>query len=122
MTKLFAPLAMKVAGGIVAALVLALVFVTIRADSISADRERLRTELAQSNARHSITRLSLQQLQDEMAAIVHAGALRESRVADALVEQRKRSELLHEEAQRILRETPSVRCEPPRSILGSDNL
>lgn len=122
LANLFASPAMKVAGGIVAALVLALIVVMARADSISNERDRLRDAVAEANARHAITRASLTQMQDEMAAIIHAGALREERVAEALAEQQKRSQVLRDEADRILRETPSVRCETPRSILQSDNL
>ena len=82
-TNLFAPLAMRISAAIIAALVLALGITIWRADTISADREALRNDLAVSNARHAVTTASLNTLQAELAEMVAAGELRAERVSIA---------------------------------------
>jgi cell division protein FtsB len=65
--NLFAPLGMKIAGGIALALAIALGVVMWRADAISDDRERLRNALATEEARHAVTRQSVGTLEAVIA-------------------------------------------------------
>lgn len=123
-SNLFAPLAMKVAGAIIAALLIALALVTWRADQISDDRERLRGTLASEEARHEITRTSLATLEDELTAMVRDGQLRASRLEQARQEQAAATEALREQADRIRAEAAADGdpCVTPRAVRDARGL
>jgi len=99
--NLFSSLAMKVSGGIILALLIALGVVMWRADAISADREDLRNKLAAEHANHAVTRQSLAVLENELRQMVEDGQLRASRLAEAQREQRGRTQALRDQAARI---------------------
>jgi predicted Holliday junction resolvase-like endonuclease len=121
-TKLFAPLAMRVAGGIIALLLIALSLVIWRADAISEDREHQRNLVAQEKAFHEVTKQSLAALEDELASMVRDGQLRADRLAKAQKVQEERTEELREEAERIRTEGVEDACVTPEIVRRSRNL
>lgn len=76
--NLFAPLGMKIATGAALGAFLALGVVMWRADAISAQRDALRTQLAQEQATHAVTRLSVGRLEAEIARIMADAKAREA--------------------------------------------
>lgn len=76
--KLFAPLAMKVTGGIALALAIALGVVIWRADAIAGQRDHYRDAYSMEMARHSVTRQSVATL---TKAIEDQNELAEQRAA-----------------------------------------
>lgn len=102
--NLFAPLAMKVAGGLLA---LALVFAGIqtwRLSGAKADLEDKRNELATERAQHAVTRQSVDTLSNEMKRLVAEGEVRKARVDAAMKKVAKDTAPLRREAERIERE------------------
>ena len=99
--NLFAPLAMKVAAGIILALIVALGIALWRADAISDERERLRNSLAASEAQHAVTVASLDALSAEMEKMVRDGELRRERLSEALEHAKTEGELLRDQADAI---------------------
>lgn len=71
--NLFAPLAMKVAGGIVGALLIVIGLMWWNTAAISADRERLRNVLAAEKANHAVTRNSVDTLKASLAKMIGEG-------------------------------------------------
>lgn len=122
LSNIFAPLAVKVSAGIIALLVIALVVVTARADAISSEREVLRNRLANAEARHAVTKASLEQMTNDLSRIVYEGATREDRVQQALDEQQERSAVLREEAAKIIAESVTDPCKTPQSVLQAKGL
>ena len=124
--KLFAPLAMKVSGGIIAALLIALGIVVWRADAISADREKLRNALATERATHAVTRQSVATLEDALARFIGAGKASRAAQLAAIEAQAGDSAELQAQAEAIRAEVatlaPDGRCITPRSILNAEGL
>ena len=102
--NLFSSLGMKIATGAALALLVALGVVMWRADAISADREALRDKLALSEARHAVTRQSVETLAGEMKRLVAEGEVRKERVDKAMEQVGKDTAPLRAEAERIARE------------------
>lgn len=115
--KLFAPLAMKVSGGVIAGLLVALALVMWRADAISADRDDMRDRAALAEANHAVTTASLTSLQSELAQMVVEGEARRSRVVKALAEAQREGDLLRGEAAEIRAAIISDPCTTPDQIL-----
>lgn len=115
--KLFAPLAMKLAGGLIGALLASLALVIWRADAISGERDDMRDRYALSEARHAVTAASLTSLQSELAAMVAEGEATRGRVAAALAEARADGELLRGEADQIRAAIIADPCLTPTEIL-----
>lgn len=122
LSNLFAPLAMKVAGGFVAVLVMALAVTMMRADAISEERDLLRNRLEVQQANHAVTKASLEKLERDMARMVNEGAIREQRVNQALATQQERSAVLREEAAKIIAEGVTDPCRSPQAVLQSKGL
>lgn len=120
--NLFAPLAMKIAGGLIAALLAALALVIWRADAISDDREALRNTLSAERATHAVTRRSLDVLQAELEQLVKDGQLRAERLAEARQEARKETEALREQAERIRAEAGGDPCVTPEAVRKAPGL
>lgn len=102
--NIFAPLGMKIAGGIAAALAIALAVVMWRANAISNDREAIRNALATETARHAVTRQSVETLQGELAKLVREGDIRRERVVEAMKRVEKDTKPLRDTAERIERD------------------
>lgn len=121
LAKLFAPLSMKVAAGIILALLIALATATIRANRAEAGQDRLRDRLATSEAQHAMTLASLDALVAEMEKLASDGELREATVRAALIEARREGDSARAEADAMLREIRDD-CRPSDAILRSRNL
>ena len=76
--------AVKLLGGAVAALAIALALVMWRADSISKQRDAYRDNLTAEETRHAVTRTSLASLELRLAAMVRDGELRQERLDKAM--------------------------------------
>lgn len=100
----FASTINKVLTGVIIALGIALVVVMWRADAISEQREALRTELATEEARHAVTRQSVDTLSGELARMVKEGEARAERVEEAMIQAAEDTAPLRAEAERIERE------------------
>lgn len=124
--NLFAPLAMKVSGGIIAALLIALAIVMWRADAISADREKLRNALAMEAASHAVTRQSVATLEGALARFVGAGRAARAAQLAAIEAQAGDSAALQAQADAIRAEMATFnrdgRCATPGSILNAEGL
>lgn len=81
---LFAPLAMKIAGGIALALAVALGVTLWRADTIAQERDEAVAASIQAELQHRITAASLAALASELEAMVAEGEARADRVDAAL--------------------------------------
>ncbi len=92
---------MKIGGGVIAALVIALALVMWRADAISDDREVQRNLVAAERATHAVTRQSVQDLKANLAKFVGAG--RAARVAQlaAIQKQAPKSASMRAQAEEI---------------------
>lgn len=125
-SNLFAPLAMKVAGGIIAVLVLVIVILAWQLDAANERTAKRAAQFAVCEQSHATTRASLKELEAEMAHIVADGARREQRLAEAAREQAKRSEVIQNEVTRIVERTPQPKeappCRTPDDILSSGAL
>lgn len=97
-------LAAKIAAGIAVALAIALAVVMWRADAISESREKLRNEYAGEQARHAVTRQSVDTLTLEMKRLVEEGEARAKRVDEAMQQVAEDTAPLKAEAERIERE------------------
>lgn len=84
--SLFAPLAMKISGGIIAGLLVALALTLWRVDSLSEQRDEARAKVVSEQTRHIVTRSSLTLLTAKLKAYVQAGELRAERLDEALSE------------------------------------
>src|SRR5690606_16208030 len=113
-------------GGVIIALCLALAFVCWRADTFSDRLERSRNELAAEKAGHAVTRASLDKLEVRLATFIAEGEERKSAAAQALREQRERSEALVGQIGRIRASRPTAgeveRCETPGAVIGAEGL
>lgn len=113
--NIFAPLAMKIAGGVALAAVAALGVVIWRADAISADRDRLRDKLAGEEARHAVTRQSVLTLESALARFVGDGKARRAAQLAAVDAQKGKSEALRRYADEIRVEieafSPADQCD-----------
>ena len=93
--------AMKVSGGLIVTLGLALSVVMWRADTISGQRDAYRDRLSGEEARHSVTRQSVQHLEASLAKQIGAGkAARVAQLA-AIEAQAEKSAKLRAEAAEI---------------------
>jgi hypothetical protein len=110
---IFAPLAMKVAGGFILLLAIALAVVMWRADVISDQRDKLRDQLSVSEANHAVTVASLNSLSEQMEAMVRDGELRKERLADAMQQAQDDADELRREADAIRAEAPGSDCMTP---------
>jgi predicted negative regulator of RcsB-dependent stress response len=124
----FASTAIKVATGIVGALLLALALMAWRADTISDQRETARDDLATEKAQHAVTRASVDTLEAELARFVGAGlAARAAQIA-SLEAQKQDSALLQADADRIRLEIESFDasnssgCRTSKAILDARGL
>lgn len=66
LANLFAPPAMKISAGLIAGLLIALAFVTWRADNLSGRLERSQAALVTEKAGHALTRASVDTLEAEV--------------------------------------------------------
>ena len=101
--NIFAPLAMKISGGIVVALAIALAVTVWRADTISEQRDTARKQVVTEQALHAVTAASLDSLSAQMAALVKEGQLRKERLSEALVKVERDTAPLREQADAIER-------------------
>ena len=99
--NLFAPLAMKISGGLIAFLLVALALVMWRADAISEDRERLRNSLATETANHAVTRASVANLKGVLERYVGAGQAAQVAQMAAVEAQADKSAALRAKADRL---------------------
>ena len=120
--NLFSSLAMKISGGAILALAVALAVTMWRADSISKDRDNLRDLVATERANHAVTRASLDTLANELEGMVIDGELRAERLAEALVAQERETRTLRAEAALIAADGPAVDCVTPDSILNAGGI
>ena len=122
LANLFAPLAMKIGGGIIAALVLALGLTMWRADSISGQRDAMQQALANERAGHAVTIASLDALQAELQEMVDDGTLREERLQEAQEAQEVVTQSLEAQAAQIAASAPNVTCETVDAVLNAEGL
>lgn len=115
---IFAPLTTKIATGAALALLVALAVVMWRADAISGQRDAAREAFAMSEAKHTITRQSLDTLAEKLTAYVSDGDARKSRVADLALEAKAGAEAMRAEATEI-EAAVAVMCETPDINLES---
>lgn len=107
---------------------LAIIFLVISLVAISrANTYRLERDVAEGAnqilaERLTLSNASLEECDKALSDITIEGVARHDRLAMAAQAQMKRAEALKEEAERILRETPSGQCRTPQSILDSENL
>ena len=106
--KLFAPLAMKIAGGIVGALLLALTVQTVRLSSADARNETLTAELALARAAN--------------LRMVEEGVARTERAKRSLEAAKRDAKPLQRDIERIGAEVPDGTCETPESVLQAGGL
>lgn len=118
-SRLFAPLAMKVAGGIIAALLLLGGTLYIQNRSLRADNADLSAELALEEAKHAITKNSLNQLERRLSDMIAAGKLTRERVDRAIEAGNRESEALREQAEEA-RGAIVIDGRTPKAILESD--
>lgn len=105
-------------GGIAVALGIALAVTMWRADSISEDRDEARQAYAASEARHAITRASLDKLESRLTAMIEAGEATEEAVEEAVAETKEETDALRAEAARIGAVT-GADCITPREVRES---
>ncbi|MBL4858404.1 MAG: hypothetical protein JKY36_04295 [Erythrobacter sp.] len=91
-------------GAIAIIALIALAVVMWRADAISESRDKLRTALATEEARHAVTRQSVDTLTLEMKRLVEEGEARAERVDKAMQQVAEDTAPLKAEAERIERE------------------
>jgi cell division protein FtsB len=122
--NLFAPLAMKVTGGIAALLLVLLGIQTWRLSSAQDALEDKRNELAASEAQHAVTRASLATLEGELAKMVRDGELRAQRLAEARSEAKEASDALRGRAEALRAQAGSVGdpCVTPDAVKGAKGL
>jgi cell division protein FtsB len=122
--NLFAPLAMKVAGGIAAVLLVLLGIQTWRLSDAKSDLEDKRNQLAASEAQHSVTRASLSTLESELAKMVRDGELRAKRLQEARSEAKEASGALRDRAAALRAQAGSVDdpCVTPDAVKGAKGL
>ena len=101
--NLFAPLAMKVAGGIILALLVLLAFSVWRADTLSTQRDSAVEARITAEARHAVTRASLDALEGELAKMVEDSQLRAARRDDALSQVEEDTRPLRDQAEALER-------------------
>lgn len=112
-SNLFAPLAMKIAGGLALGAFVALGVVMWRADAISAQRDALQTKLAGEEARHAVTRQSVDVLETALARFVGDGKARRVSQLAAVEAQQARSEAMRNYAARIRAEMADFAADDP---------
>ena len=122
LSNIFAPLAMKVAGGIIAALLVAIAVLWWRTETLVSERDTARNALATSEAMHRVTRASLDTLEQEMADAVYQGELRQERLEDARAEIADQTDDLRRQAERIRTEGAENACVSPSSVLEARGL
>lgn len=110
-----------VRGLIAAGLGAALIAVMWRADSISDDRDKYRDKLASEEARHSITRQSVNTLETALARFVGEGKARRAAQLAAVEAQAEKSEALRRTAMMYRAElatlTPDEFCTTPDFVM-----
>lgn len=117
MGNLFASLTVKplaiCAGGIILILLVCIGILSWRLETETdrADKAIAKAALCEQN--HTVTKSSLNQMEEEMALLVADGAAREHRLAEAVREQRKRSAVIENEVVRIVERTPPPKAAPP---------
>jgi hypothetical protein len=122
--------AIGIRGGIIIALCCALIFVIIRADGISDDREDLRDQLSTERAEHKITRASVDTLTLELGRFVGAGKAARAAQLAAIEAQADDSVALQRQADAIRAELAGVKpgdrppcdCATPKSIINAEGL
>lgn len=119
--SLFAPLAMKIAGGLALTLAVMLGVQSWRLSSAHNENEALRASYAMSEAQHSITRQSLGELEARLADMIEAGKVTESNLEAAVAEQAERSADLREQAADIAAAVP-VDCETNGAVMSAEGL
>ena len=120
--NVFAPLAMKVAGGIIASLLAVIAILCWRTEALASERDTARNALATSEAMHRVTRASLDTLEQEMADAVYQGELRQERLEDARAEIADQTDELRRQAAVIRREGAQDACVSPSSVLEARGL
>lgn len=100
-TGIFAPLAMKIAAGVIAALLAVVAFYAWRADSLSDARDDALERLGAAETRHAITQASLEALMADMAAMVEEGRLTAERRDEAVAEARQAGDALRRQADAV---------------------
>lgn len=117
--RFLSPLSHKLMLAAIVGLALALSGTMWRADSLAAERDRLRDRLAVSEANHAVTVASLDTLAVEMEAIVAAGQRTAARKDEALAEIRQALDATREEAARLRAETAPADNRTAESVLRS---
>jgi hypothetical protein len=126
--NLFATTAMKISGGAIVALALALAFVMVRADGFSDKLANAKQDFANERAAHNVTIASVEILQTKLAAFVGAG--RAGRVAQlaSIEAQAKDNAGLQADVDAIRAEMANMGpqnpcdCSTPDSVLNAEGL
>lgn len=116
--KLFEPLAMKVAGGLIAALLVLGGVLYVQNRSLRAVNADLSGKLALEEAKHAITLNSLSQLERRLSDMIAAGKLTRERVERAIETGGNESAALREQAEEA-RGAIVIDGRTPKAILES---
>lgn len=120
--NLFAPLAMKVSAGLIAALLVACGLLWVGWTNADKNTAAAVQRHAYSEAQHAVTLQSLETLKERMQALVDDGVLRKERLSDALMQAREDGEELQREADAIRAEGGRADCVTPDAIMRARGL
>lgn len=120
--QFFAPLAMKVAGGIIAVLALACAILWWSNSRKDSQIEDLQQTLAVSEAQHDVTVASLDALTRRMQELVRDGELRRGLLQAAISDAKAEAADLQDEADALRSEAIEDQCVTPAGVLKSRGL
>lgn len=93
-----------------------------RADAISNQRDKARDALSMEQAKHAITRQSLQTLEKTLADYIQKGREREEAAQKALEKQKAVSRSLDRQIERIRAEAAPEDCETSEAVMEAEGL
>ena len=126
LANLFAPLAMKISAGIIAALLLALGLLWWQNGRLG-DKLGAAVQLAANEAAaHAVTKASLANLELREAVYIREGEARQKAAREALQAQEARTAALDAQIARLRSEGPTAvnveRCETSGAVMGAEGL
>lgn len=119
---LFAPMAMKVAAGIIGAQFLALALFWWGWNRTEAEADKAKAAATVCEERHSTTKASVARLEQVMAELIHDGEVRVERVSDAMAQARQEAGQAKREAEAVRRAPVRSDCVTPSEIMKARGL